>query len=105
MNRAWVRRKIAGGTLVLLYLVSSSICGQPAPKRLSQWLLEQPNSANSYEVGLSWRVPEETVPQTALFLDLMGALSRAETKVNLDRAELDHCLRVSWDASAISILR
>ena len=90
MTRRWTPRTLASGLLVLSCSVSTSLHGQAAPQRLSQWLLEQPNSANSYEVGLSWRVPEETVPQTALFLDLMGALSSAETKVNLDRAELEH---------------
>ena len=90
MNRARTRRKLGSGFLALLFFVSTSLFGQLAPKRLSQWLLEQPYSANSYELGLSWRVPEETVPQTARFLELMGDLSNADAKVKVDRADLEH---------------
>ena len=34
-----------------------------APKRLSAWLLEQPQTGTPYPLGLSWRVPEEIPAQ------------------------------------------
>jgi hypothetical protein len=46
-----------------------------APKRLSDWLLEQPIDANAYPLGLSWRVPGEVAAQGELRLDLLRSLS------------------------------
>ena len=61
--------------LVALALVSPSLYGQGVPRRLSDWLLEQPVSSTDYPLGLSWRVPGEIPAQHALRLDLLKSLS------------------------------
>ena len=48
---------------------------QQAPKRLSDWLLEQPARPDAYPLGLSWRVPEERAAQSLLKRDLLDALA------------------------------
>lgn len=55
--------------------------GQAAVKRLSDWLLEQPASPDAYPLGLSWQVPEETVSQTASYVDLLNRLSGSDRAV------------------------
>src|SRR5450432_2252514 len=46
-----------------------------APKRLSDWMLEQPADPNAYPLGLSWRVPGEVPAQSKLRLGLLRNLS------------------------------
>lgn len=63
---------------------ASTAHGQDTPKRLSDWLLEQPYSPNAYPLGLSWRVPEEKASQELLKRDLLQSLSGVERKVTAD---------------------
>ena len=56
-------------------MVPTLLYGQVAPKRLSDWLLEQSVTANAYPLGLSWRVPGEVPAQSELRLDLLKRLS------------------------------
>ena len=70
--------RVRGNAVTLLAafaLVSPSLYAQGAPKRLSDWLLEQPVSSTDYPLGLSWRVPGEVAAQHALRLDLLNSLS------------------------------
>src|SRR4051794_25075797 len=53
----------AASCLLFAAALSSTSYAQPAPKRLSEWLLERPDSADAYLLGLSWRVPEERAAQ------------------------------------------
>lgn len=46
-------------------------------KRLSDWLLEQPQLNESYPLGLSWRIPQEIPPQNAKKLGLLKRVSEA----------------------------
>src|ERR1017187_7326619 len=55
-----------------------------APKRLSDWLLEQPADANAYPLGLSWRVPGEVAAQSELRLELLNGLSGLDREVKVD---------------------
>ena len=71
---------------VSLLVASCAAFGQPAHKRLSDWLLEQPQSPDTYPLGLSWRVPEETVSQTALFRELLKNLSSADLEATVNPA-------------------
>ena len=50
-------------------------------KRLSDWLLEQPNSSDRYPLGLSWCVPAQKPAQNELRSDLLKAL-RAATRID-----------------------
>ena len=68
--RGWLSLQV-----VALSFACTPAFGQSAPKRLSTWLLEQPQSAEAYPLGLSWRVPEESVPQTLSRLELLKSLS------------------------------
>src|SRR5262249_40148935 len=61
---------------------------QATPKRLSDWLLEQPYSADAYPLGLSWRVPEERASQMFLRRDLLASLSGFEREVAADPASV-----------------
>src|SRR5258706_3576307 len=54
---------------------------QQAPKRLSNWLLEQPPTPDSYPLGLSWRVPSEEASQHLLRHELLELLAR-EPRLN-----------------------
>ncbi len=80
----------SAGVLVGLLLLTPSLLtpsllyGQIAPKRLSDWLLEQPISSNDYPLGLSWRVPGEVAAQGALRLDLLRSLSGLDREVKAD---------------------
>ncbi len=69
--------------LFSLVLVSPALYSQVPQKRLSDWLLEQPYSADAYPLGLSWRVPEEVPPQHAMLLDLLRYLSGAKVDVKV----------------------
>ena len=64
-------------SIIALVTWTSHSFAQVTPKRLSDWLLEQPSqdSESAYALGLSWRVPEETVSQTAARVNLLAALS------------------------------
>jgi membrane-associated phospholipid phosphatase len=68
---------------VALALASPLAYGQE-PKRLSDWLLEQPPSAAPYPLGLSWRVPEEVPGQNALRLQLLNSLAGSDRSVTAD---------------------
>ena len=67
-----------------LLIAASVALGQVAPKRLSDWLLEQPYSTDAYPLGLSWRVPEERASQAILRRDLLASLSGFEREVAAD---------------------
>ncbi|MGE5526742.1 MAG: YjbH domain-containing protein [Rhodospirillaceae bacterium] len=60
---------------VSLALAAPYAQAQTAPKRLSDWLVEQRQDANAYPLGLSWRVPEEIEPQSRLRAELVRSLS------------------------------
>lgn len=60
----------------------SGVRAQEAPKRLSDWLLERPQSPDAYPLGLSWRVPEEMAAQSLLKRDLLDALDGAGTEAS-----------------------
>ncbi len=61
---------------ISLAAASENVLAQSAgTKRLSDWLLEQPRSANAYPLGLSWRGPQEIPPQNAKRLELLRSLS------------------------------
>lgn len=66
----------AAACAVLLFTLTPfrGVWAQEAPKRLSDWLLEQPQAPDAYPLGLSWRVPEEEAPQSLLKRDLIDAL-------------------------------
>ena len=55
-----------------------------APKRLSDWLLEQAIDPNAYPLGLSWRVPGEVPAQGDLKLDLLRSLSGTDHQGKAD---------------------
>ncbi|TAK68375.1 MAG: phosphatase PAP2 family protein [Betaproteobacteria bacterium] len=76
--------KLAIGLIGLLVLAPSLLYAQLAPKRLSDWLLEQPASADAYPLGLSWRVPGEVTAQSQLRLDLLHSLSGLDRGVKAD---------------------
>jgi membrane-associated phospholipid phosphatase len=59
----------------LLVLVGAPAHSQDKPKRLSNWLLEQPPMANPYPTGLSWRVPGEEPSQQLLRHELLENLA------------------------------
>ncbi|OGA34745.1 MAG: hypothetical protein A3F75_02935 [Betaproteobacteria bacterium RIFCSPLOWO2_12_FULL_64_23] len=69
-------------------LTPSLAYGQIAPKRLSDWLLEQPASPDAYPLGLSWRVPGEVVTQGQLRLDLLKSLSGLDREVKAESEAL-----------------
>ncbi len=64
----------------------SASFAQTLPQRLSDWLLAQPNLNNeaAYPLGLSWRVPEERVAQTAARLALLSSLSGSNPELRAD---------------------
>ncbi len=71
-----------------LLLAPSPLHAQLVPKRLSDWLLEQPIDANSYPLGLSWRVPGEVAAQSELRLALLRSLSGLDPEVKADAGVL-----------------
>jgi len=58
-----------------LVLAHAPLHAQPTPKRLSDWLLEQPTNPDAYPLGLSWRVPGEVAAQLTIRRDLLIAIS------------------------------
>src|SRR5258706_2145297 len=74
--------------IVGLLVAASAAFGQVAPKRLSDWLLEQPYSSDAYPLGLSWRVPEERSSQALLRRDLLTSLSGFDRDVAADPASV-----------------
>ena len=61
---------------------------QSAPKRLSEWLKEQPTTRDAYPLGLSWRVPGEIVAQSALRIELLQMLSGLDRTVTADQTAM-----------------
>ena len=76
--------KLAVALLGLVVLAPSLGYGQVAPKRLSDWLLEQPIDPNAYPLGLSWRVPGEVPAQAELRLELLRNLSGLDQEIKAD---------------------
>jgi len=72
----------------LLVFASSSLNAQDAPKRLSDWILEQPFDRDAYPLGLSWRVPSEVGHQGELRRQLLRRLSGGDSEVTADAASL-----------------
>ncbi len=72
----------AAACAVLLFTLTPGARAQEAPKRLSDWLLEQPQKAEVYPLGLSWRVPEEVAAQSLLKRDLLQALASVGTEAS-----------------------
>src|SRR5260221_6996792 len=65
--------------LLAFLVVATSVQAQQQPKRLSNWLLEQPAATDAYPLGLSWRVPGEEASQHLLrheVLELLAAQPR-----------------------------
>src|SRR5690348_18271708 len=60
---------------LLALLLTASLAFAQEPKRLSKWLLERPTDANSYPLGLSWRVPGEEAAQQLLRYELLQDLA------------------------------
>ena len=52
---SYVPRAQQLNVLLALAFLSLPAVAQPAPKRLSTWLLEQPKTPDAYPLGLSWR--------------------------------------------------
>src|SRR4051812_23165430 len=69
------RRSAAPCAGVALLLAGSQMVAAQQPKRLSEWLLEQPVGQNSYSIGLSWRVPSEEPAQQLLQYELLQDLA------------------------------
>jgi len=63
---------------------------QAPPKRLSDWLFEQPPSENPYYLGVSWRVTDELPAQGALRLELLNSLARRESSADVETAQRLH---------------
>jgi membrane-associated phospholipid phosphatase len=80
-SRLRARQLGSTGLFLSLALASPLLAAQTAPKRLSDWLLEQPLSANAYHLGLSWRVADEIPTQYALRLQLLQSLSGSNKDV------------------------
>lgn len=83
-----MRRWVVAALLLCVAIGAPGALGQTAPKRLSDWLLEQPSAQGSYFLGLSWRVPEETVPQSLKKSELLANLSGSGLDVAVDPASL-----------------
>ena len=80
--------RLLGVMAVVLACLSFAAYAQVAPKRLSDWLLEQPATSDAYPLGLSWRVPEEAAPQALLLRELLASLSGRDPSVGADPAAL-----------------
>src|SRR5258708_2041156 len=78
-------RSTACRALLALLLAGSQIAAGQEPKRLSQWLLEQPAGANAYPLGLSWRVPSEEAAQRLLQYELQKDLAAQPRLRNLEQ--------------------
>lgn len=84
---AW-RTSVAVALFASLVLRPFPVYAQAGQKRLSDWLLAQPPSANDYPLGLSWRVPAETVSQGDERFLLLQGLSGLDPEVKADPAAL-----------------
>src|SRR5438128_8227603 len=60
-----------------LVLIGTAVQAQEKPKRLSNWLLEQPPTLNAYPAGLTWRVPGEEPSQQLLRHELLENVAAA----------------------------
>ena len=78
------RSRAAWVLLATLIAASPPLFAQAVANRLSDWLLEQPSSPDAYPLGLSWRVPEEIVPQSAQLLELLRNLSGTDREISAD---------------------
>jgi membrane-associated phospholipid phosphatase len=79
------------GILLALTALSASAQhdSQPAPQRLSDWLLRNDPDTAGYFTGLSWRVPEEVPAQLGLKLELLQMLAdRAGTAGDAEQNRL-----------------
>ena len=76
--------KFAAVLIWLVALAPSLLYAQVAPKRLSDWLLEQAIDPDAYPLGLSWRVPGEVPAQSELRLDLLRSFSGLDHEVRVD---------------------
>src|SRR5438034_8019293 len=71
-------RSVASSALLSFLAVSTCATqAQEKPKRVSNWLLEQPPTADPYPTGLSWRVPGEEPSQQLLRHELLENLAAA----------------------------
>src|SRR5438067_3919050 len=61
--------------LLAFLLAATWAQAQQPPKRLSNWLLEQPATPDAYPLGLSWRVPSEEASQHLLRHEVLELLS------------------------------
>jgi membrane-associated phospholipid phosphatase len=77
---------------VLSLSVAPALYAQTQAKRLSDWLIAQPRTADDYPLGLSWQVPDEIPAQHAILLDLIGSLAALE-RSDRNVAELARRLR------------
>ena len=57
--------------------------------RLSDWLLEHPAGTDAFPLGLSLRVPDEEVAQTAQLLKLLAMLSGSNRALGADSQSVD----------------
>src|SRR5260221_7330175 len=71
----------ARSALLAFLVVANCAQAQQLPKRLSNWLLEQPAAQDAYPLGLSWRVPSEEASQHLLRHELLELLAR-ERRLN-----------------------
>src|SRR3954464_761730 len=78
-------RSTARCALLALLLAGPQIAVAQQPKRLSGWLLEQPADANSYPLGLSWRVPGEEAAQQLLQYELLQDIAAQPSLQDLQR--------------------
>src|SRR5919197_3449212 len=60
---------------LLAFVVVTTAEAQDKPRRLSNWLLEQPPTSNPYPAGLSWRVQGEEPSQQLLRHELLQELA------------------------------
>ena len=88
MRKYWPRTSAVLALVAALTPGANAAFGQDAPKRLSDWLLEQPASPDAYPLGLSWLVPDEKVTQTAQSLELLRGLSGIDPEVTADLASI-----------------
>src|SRR5256885_16012964 len=79
-----LRRSTARSALLALLLAGSQIAAGEEANRLSKWLLDQPAGANSYPLGLSWRVPSEEPAQQLLRYELLQDLAAQPSLHNLE---------------------
>ena len=68
----------ARALLVILLFLSGTSFGQAPTLRLSDWLLAQPKDSDAFPLGLSLRVPEETIAQVQLRMRLLRSLSQSD---------------------------